>query len=305
MENTIIIGSGDHGEDPFKDSYVRVAALNSNVLHTASYIYYPQHLMPNPSMAERLRKNTQKMTHILDMYPTIQGIINGGNYDVLQHTPDGCITGVDLTSVDIPEDRVTISINLASSNSVENSRNSVPWQARLWALSTTDSKGRELTLYHRRHKFKHPNLKQGTDNFYILEFGECTRNISNSNLCMQDINEEYKEIFRRAIQWLKHTPFYHDGVKNSELVEHFGKNTIYNELDRDEVGGRNGSVTPARKYDSQKNLQLVLKTLMGWAIFGCIVLRKIRSYLTGLDKKAGSARPCRSTVSHDSISHAW
>lgn len=269
LNDTIIIGSGDHGEDPFKDSYVRVASLNSNVLHTLSYIYYPKHLMSDPLVAERLRRNTQKITHITDIYPTIQGIINGaGKYDILQHTPDGCITGVDLTSVDLTYDRVTMTINLASRQSVLRTRNNVPWQAKLWALSTTDTKGHELSLYYRKHKYPHPRLEQGEDNYYILKYGECTRNISQSNLCMEDLNDEYKEIFKSSIQWLKETPHYHAGVKNSELVEKFL-------FENNTVTGYNDASTPEGNRQ-QNNLLVLLKTLMGSAVLGCILRWKIR-----------------------------
>lgn len=277
LNNTIIIGTGDHGDDPFKEAWVRVSALTSNVLHTVSYMHYPKHLMRDSSVADRLRKNTQKLTHILDIYPSIQSIINGERFDTLQHFPDGCITGMDLTSVDIPDDRVTLSINLASSHSVEKKRKRFrkgAWQARLWSLSTKDSKGRELTLYHRKHKDPHPTLQQGADNFYVLEFGNCTRNISSSNLCMEDgISDESKlETFSRAMQWLEQTPYYHEGVKNSELVELFRhlvmRNVTSGDLDK----------TPASKDRSRENLQLVLNALTGWAVLGCIVWCIIRFY---------------------------
>lgn len=128
LKDTIVIGSGDHGEDPFKGAYVRVGSLDSNILHTLSYIYYPKQLMRDSSVAERLRRNTQKLTSIVDIFPTIQGILNGGKYDILQNTHEGCITGVDLTSTEISDERVTASINLASSRS--NNANG-DWQARL------------------------------------------------------------------------------------------------------------------------------------------------------------------------------
>lgn len=264
--NTIIIGSGDHGEDPFKSGWVRVSALDSNVLHTVSYMHYPKHLMGDASVAERLRNNTQKLTHILDIYPTIQNIINSERFDALQHFPDGCITGLDLTSVDIPDDRVTLSINLASSNSVISVKGKKynTWSARLWSLSTVDSKGRELTLYHRKNKYPHPELQQGMDNVYVLEFGNCTRNISSSNLCMEDgISDKSKlETFSRAIHWLEHTPYYHEGVKNSELVELF-RHVVYvaiRNITSDDLGR-----TP--------ELAAGVKTLKGWGwvTFGLIV----------------------------------
>ena len=83
---------------------------------------------------------------------------------------------------------------------------------------------------------------------------------------------------RPFMHWLKNTPFYHDGVKSSELVELFNKTAHPGVLGGDGIMvGRNGFET---KYDRPKNLQLVLKTLIGWAFFGCIVLWKIRSFVT-------------------------
>lgn len=243
LENTIIVGSGDHGEDPFKENYVRLSAFNSNVLHTASYIYYPKNLMPNPAMGERLRRNTQKMSYTLDMYPTIQSIINGGSYDYLQHAHHGCITGVDLTAVDIPDDRVTISWNMVTSQIAKKG------PAQLWALSTKDpATGKELSLYHRKFHSNHPRLKQGKDNWYVLKFNECTRDTSASNLCIDEVNENDKEIFRGAVDWIKNTPMLGGGVRTSKLVEFFSSMVKYEETGGGEaavaglpaVGGRSG-----------------------------------------------------------------
>ena len=118
LDNTIIVGLGDHGEDPFKKAYVRLGALNSNLLHAGSYIYYPSSIMPDRSVGEVLRHNTQKMTYTQDMYPTIQSILNGSGRNNVDHLykdyfHDGCITGVDLTTVEIPDDRVVISWNVS------------------------------------------------------------------------------------------------------------------------------------------------------------------------------------------------
>ena len=118
LDNTIIVGLGDHGEDPFKKAYVRLGALNSNLLHAGSYIYYPSSIMPDQSVGEVLRHNTQKMTYTQDMYPTIQSILNGSGRNNVDHLykdyfHDGCITGVDLTTVEIPDDRVVISWNVS------------------------------------------------------------------------------------------------------------------------------------------------------------------------------------------------
>merc|ERR1712194_355560 len=108
-----------------KGFYTRLRALNSNILHPLSYIYYPQQLMPDPSIAIRLRSNTQKLMHTTWVHKTIHGIISRtfatkveeGGHEVLPlgSAPRGCITGMDLAKVDVPENRVVISWNLFSS----------------------------------------------------------------------------------------------------------------------------------------------------------------------------------------------
>ena len=104
-------GAGDHGDDPFKEKvYVRLSALNSNVLHSGAYIYYPKHLMKEKNVAGRLRRNSKQLTHTLDFYSTLKGILHG-SYNHLTNENEGCIAGVDLTSVDIPEDRAVIAAN--------------------------------------------------------------------------------------------------------------------------------------------------------------------------------------------------
>lgn len=190
--------------------------------------------MHNPIIGERLRHNTQRLSYTLDMYPTIQSIINGGggynNADYLHrdHFHEGCITGIDLTSVEIPDDRVIISWNLMTSG-----RGSVKGKKRFWALSTRDnSTGRELSLYHRLHTSFDPSMNQGKDNFYTLLFGNCTRDIDKTNFCMEEVTEEDREIFRGAVSWIKHgggVSFFNEGVKSSELVDFFGDYVGYNE----------------------------------------------------------------------------
>jgi len=217
LQNTIIVGSGDHGDEPFKKGfYTRLKALNSNILQPASYIYYPRQLMPDPSMADRLRSNTQKLMHTTDLYQTLQGVlrrtfapVGAGGAPPLP--TDRCITGVDLAEVDVPEDRVVISWNFYSSK-----KGGSMFKGTYWALST-----KELSLYHRKQGKK--VIHQGTNSVYVLKYGECTRDTSPKNWCQASVTEEYKEYFRDAIQWIKTAPFYDEGVKTSKLVEYFSK----------------------------------------------------------------------------------
>ena len=231
LQNTIVVGSGNFGDEPFKAKFASPQALSSNILQPLSYIYYPQHLLPDSDAAARLRGNTQRVMHTLDLHPTIRGVLhrvvaaNGGEYVPPHITPGGCITGLDLTAVNVPEDRVVLSWNLFSAQNV-------PWSKKrqLWALST-----QELTLYHRLHKKPHPQLQQGTDDAYVLHYGECLRNTSSANLCQTPLTEEYSEYFRNAIQWIKDTPLYDEGVKTSHLVEFFGKMVNWKEREAADI----------------------------------------------------------------------
>ena len=96
-------------------------------------------------------------------------------------------------------------------------------KARFWALTTRDSTGDELSLYHRRHPGPGRGLKQGTNNFYMLKHGNCTRSIDKSDLCMSDVTQEDKDIFRGAISRIKNGNFryFNERVKGSELIDFF------------------------------------------------------------------------------------
>ena len=92
LRNTIIVGSGNFGDEPFKAKFAGHEALSSNILQPLSYIYYPRHLLPDPGAAARLRGNTQRLMHTLDLYPTIQGILRhavakGGGGNTPRRTP--------------------------------------------------------------------------------------------------------------------------------------------------------------------------------------------------------------------------
>ena len=71
-------------------------------------------MLEGSSVETILRRNTQQLTSTLDLYPTIQNILHGnGRYANVADTGTarGCVTEVDLKSIDIPEpeDRVTVS----------------------------------------------------------------------------------------------------------------------------------------------------------------------------------------------------
>ena len=236
LENTIIVGSSDHGEDPFKSNYVRLSALNSNILHATSYIYYPENLRRDIDIGQRLRANTQQLVHTLDMFPTIQSILHGG-YDYWANKEHaGCATGVDLTAVDIPDDRVTISQNLASSLGVR--RGEPP---RYWALETKDN-----ALYYRLGRSVMKNLRQGNDDAYVLIFGICTKHYK--NMCSEELSEADKVHFRQVLQSLMSSTLVEDEVKNSELV------TFFHDMIKDEEEFLEEDDSDMEQYDLIKQM---------------------------------------------------
>jgi hypothetical protein len=223
LENTIIVGSGDHGEEP--KFYARLNGLTSIVAQPASYIYYRKDIMPDPSIADRLRRNTQKLISTLDFHPTIKSIVQGGAYDYLSPMHPECITGVDLTAVDIPDDRVTLSWNYVSSKLERGKMKPQFWAIHTTVASTAYAGSGDVTLYHRLSKNPDHLLCQGANNTYILIYGDCvaswTSAMKKTPRCMTEVNDDHKAIFRRAIQWIKHSPIIKTRVGESELVRFF------------------------------------------------------------------------------------
>ena len=223
LENTIIVGSGDHGEEP--KFYARLRGLTSIVAQPASYIYYRKDIMPDPSIADRLRRNTQKLISTLDFHPTIKSIAQGGAYDYLSPMHPECITGVDLTAVDIPDDRVTLSWNYVSSKLERGTTKPQFWAIHTTVASTAYAGSGDVTLYHRQSKNADQLLSQGANNTYILIYGDCvaswTSAMKRTPRCMTEVNDDHKAIFRRAIQWIKHSPIIKTRVGESELVSFF------------------------------------------------------------------------------------
>ena len=204
LNNTIIIGSGDHGEHVVGRKYVRLGAYSPQILSTASYIYYPSHLMHNKSIAGRLRQNTKQLTTTLDLYPTIRSILHDDTprNGIVNWTEvhRGCMTGVDLAAVDIPDNRV-----VAASNSIS----SAGIYGHLWALMTKDS-----ALYHRKHSRAHKPLQQGKNSSYVMSFRGCEgRN------CLVDLDESGKDQFRHVLETFKNDSRIRDEVKKSDSVE--------------------------------------------------------------------------------------
>ena len=128
LENTIIVGSGDHGEHPDLSDYIRLKRFNSDVISTATYLYAPKHLFPSEEDRRQLRRNTQRAVSTLDLFPTLQHFLYGGSVQdtailraehraadtasVEDH--NHCITGYDLLNTEISDDRLTVQWNKIS-----------------------------------------------------------------------------------------------------------------------------------------------------------------------------------------------
>mmetsp|Transcript_6035 Transcript_6035/g.11731 ORF Transcript_6035/g.11731 Transcript_6035/m.11731 type:complete len:529 (+) Transcript_6035:583-2169(+) len=210
LDNTIIVGSGDHGDHMLGKMYVRLQAYSPQVLTTASYIYYPSHLMRDNTTANRLCQNTQQLTSTLDLYPTIRNILHGGaprndTDDWINETnaQEGCMVGVDLAAVDIKDDRVVVASNSISSAGSP---------THLWALMTKES-----ALYHRMQKRPLKQLGQDKTGSYVMSFNDCNEG---SN-CLVGLNESSKNQFRHIVESFKNDSTIQDGVKDSDFIQFF------------------------------------------------------------------------------------
>jgi len=128
LENTIIVGTGDHGEHPDPKEYIRLKRYNSDVLHTATYMYVPQQLFPSDQSREVLRYNTNQTVSLLDLYPTLQHFLYGGDAPATasrrqanfaadstsEREQQQCVTGFDLLAAPIPDERLAVSWNKVS-----------------------------------------------------------------------------------------------------------------------------------------------------------------------------------------------
>jgi len=140
LNNTIIIGTGDHGEnicvwdtnqtlvlhgdqfyrnknqpDPKGSPLTnlpkenRLNLWNSEIMHPLTYMYVPPSISrKNPELYRNLRHNTRQLTSTLDIFPTIMHILNGKQQPKTQNNMN-CIRGVDLLTTKIPPNRMMYS----------------------------------------------------------------------------------------------------------------------------------------------------------------------------------------------------
>lgn len=140
LNNTIIIGTGDHGELAEKHgSYRRTRYLNGHILRVLSYIHMPRKFFMSEEQRETLIHNTDQVTSILDLFPTMRHWISrktpskkfgtrrdndeaisssqaatGYNMNAITMDHHHCLGGVDLVGVRIPTNRVVIGCNSLS-----------------------------------------------------------------------------------------------------------------------------------------------------------------------------------------------
>lgn len=111
LDNTIVIGSGDHGEAYIKEegqsAWLRLETWNPDIIHPASYMYIPKKVSAAfPNLIENLKHNRHQLVSTLDFYPTMLHLFDGksskDNYPV---SDDNCIRGFDLIGSKIMDNR--------------------------------------------------------------------------------------------------------------------------------------------------------------------------------------------------------
>ena len=109
LDNTIVIGSGDHGEYLKKGGFSRLHTWKAAVLHPLTYMYIPRVLAhaENLPYLDNLRYNTHQLVSTLDIFPTLMNLADGislqNNYPETDHH---CVRGYDLLSTRITSDRI-------------------------------------------------------------------------------------------------------------------------------------------------------------------------------------------------------
>jgi hypothetical protein len=213
LRNTILVGSGDHGEFLIEgETHARVKRLNPHILHVPMYMYVPEHLASSTKARETLRSNTERAISTLDVFPTLQHFLYGGSASQTEAVRlanaaadtrsmfelDNCITGFDLASIRIPEDRVALSWNYVSRPYGKEYRS-------LKALSTV-----ERGLY----------IKEGKE-FGQLLYDSCTSDPSND--CVEPLSDEDRTYWRNVVNQMINTTTGSAALMKSELMVAFHK----------------------------------------------------------------------------------
>ena len=123
LDNTIIIGTGDHGET-IEKKHQRLLHIDPLILQPLTYMYVPRKLL-SEQQRQTLRHNTDQIISTLDLFPTTKHILHGGPAAAVNHNntttqlgsteeKQHCVTGLDLLQAPVPQDRVTVTWNYIS-----------------------------------------------------------------------------------------------------------------------------------------------------------------------------------------------
>lgn len=127
LENTIIIGSADHGNTYLRSKpFARMIQWDPKTLNIVPYMYIPKKLFPSFEARQTLVDNLNKTVSTLDLFPTMQHILYGGSAEATAEArkannaidihgeafKENCITGFDLLGESVPENRLAISWNV-------------------------------------------------------------------------------------------------------------------------------------------------------------------------------------------------
>jgi len=126
LDNTMVIGSGDHGENYLHnegEEYMRLKHWNKNIFRPPMYIHMPRDFLLSGNNAttmrenfENLRYNTYQLTSTLDIFPTILHVLEGKVNTEYTVTNDKCVRGLDLFAQRIKPSRVAWSFPGVNSN---------------------------------------------------------------------------------------------------------------------------------------------------------------------------------------------
>jgi hypothetical protein len=106
LDNTIIIGTADHGERRSPSVYGRLREWSRDILHVPMYIHMPRKLFKTKELYENLRYNTHQLISTLDIFPTIMHLLKGTSQENYPVMDEHCVRGYDLLESKIAADRI-------------------------------------------------------------------------------------------------------------------------------------------------------------------------------------------------------
>jgi hypothetical protein len=111
LDNTIVIGSGDHGENyperyP-KESVGRLRKWTADILHPPLYMYVPRKISEkSAAFYHNLRYNTRQLISTLDIFPTLMHLLHGNTARIdIPEKREHCVRGFSLLDSEIAFNR--------------------------------------------------------------------------------------------------------------------------------------------------------------------------------------------------------